>query len=119
VVELIEEADSDPGSHELNRVGCKPVMFPAVGIPWIDFVVYLVIAIHIWTWYYKALPLFGLFVCFMIKLYRHDHYAGRRLLCYLKTSARCLTGQYTGGTTIHVEPGRKIFRGTLPCQPRS
>lgn len=107
------EAEDDVGSHDVNRQGTKPVMMPFLGLPWFP-VVMIGIATYqcILMRWQLLVPLF-VFVAFLVSLYRRDHYAGRRMACWLLTSGRCLTGHYSGGTSIKVEPGRCVFRGML------
>lgn len=99
-------------SHELNRAGTKPVLFPLLGIPWVDFIVICYLAYQCWTFRWQLLiPLLAGTIG-MIALYRRDHYAGRRMICWGQTSALCLTGHYSGGTAVAVKPS-DCFRGVI------
>jgi hypothetical protein len=110
---MAEFEDEDVGSHEVNRQGTKPVMMPFLGLPWFDVVAFGFTAYQCIIFRWQLLvPLFA-FMGFWVSLYRRDHYAGRRMRCWLLTSFRCLTGHYSGGTSIKVEPGRNVFRGML------
>lgn len=109
----MEFDEEDVGSHDLNRQGTKPVIVPMLGLPFRDTVLYVVAAYQCWIFRWQLLIPLLVFVIFMMSLCRKDHYAGRRLLCWLWTSARCLTGHYSGGTSVRVEPARGAFRGIL------
>src|SRR5690349_7764480 len=100
----------DIAEHTLALGGTRPAMFPLLGIPWRDTVVFGLAAIHCAMWRWQLLIPLALVFAGSLHLYRKDYNAGRRFLCWLQVSALNLATNVFGGSFVPVRPG-KCFRG--------
>jgi hypothetical protein len=84
---------------------------PYLGIPWPDFVVFLMAAIEALMFRIALLVPIGLVFLFSLRLYRKDYNAGRCFVCWLQISGRHMAGNVFGGTFINPGVGQRTFRG--------
>jgi type IV secretory pathway VirB3-like protein len=97
--------------HELALGGTRPALMPYVGIPWPDFVVFLMAAVEALMFRMALLVPIGVVFLFSLRLYRKDYNAGRCFVCWLQTSGRHMAGNVFGGTFISPGAGHRTFRG--------
>jgi len=98
--------------HALALGGTRPALMPYVGMPWPDFVVFLMAAVEAMTLHRWVLLIpIALVLLFSLRLYRKDYNAGRCFVCWLNTSGRHMAGNVFGGTFLRPRPDRKLFRG--------
>ena len=103
--------DVELAEHELAIGATRPALMPYVGIPWPDFVVFLMAAVEALMFRAVLLIPIGLVFLFSLRLYRKDYNAGRCFVCWLQTSGRHMAGHVFGGTFISPGADRRIFRG--------
>ena len=98
--------------HALALGGTRPALMPHVGMPWPDFVVFLMAAVEAMTLHrWVLLVPIALVFLFSLRLYRKDYNAGRCFVCWLNTSGRHMAGNVFGGTFVRPRPDRTFFRG--------
>jgi type IV secretory pathway VirB3-like protein len=97
--------------HELAIGATRPALMPYVGIPWPDFVVFLMAGVEALMFRWVLLIPIGLVLLFSLRLYRRDYNAGRCFICWLNTSGRHMAGNVFGGTFIRPRADRLTFRG--------
>lgn len=107
------DEDEDLAEHILAIGGTRPAMFPYIGVPWIDFVAWFIIACECLAIRWQLLILVAPMFLYSIRLYRRDYNAGRRFVCWMITSGRHFAANVFGGTFITPRAGRG-FRGIVP-----
>lgn len=103
-------ADEDLAEHELAVGGTRPALMPYVGVPWFDFVVFVMAGVEAIMFRMQLLVPIGIVFLVSLRLYRKDYNAGRCFICWLTTSMRHMAGHVFGGTFISPRPG-DCFRG--------
>lgn len=103
----------DLAEHDLALGATRPAIFPYLGMPWRDFVIFLTIGMECiavrWQFLIPlAIPFFG-----SIYLYHKDYNAGRCFICWCRTSGRHLGAATLHGTFINPSPAiaPTLFRG--------
>lgn len=81
--------DEELHIHELALGGTRPALMPYVGIPWADFVIFLIIGMECIVAHKVQLLVFLVpaFV-FSLSLYYRDYNAGRCFVCWLVFTGR-------------------------------
>ena len=81
--------DEELTIHELALGGTRPALMPYVGIPWADFIIFLIIGMECVV-AHKAQLLVFLVPAFLLSLslYYRDYNAGRCFVCWLTFAGR-------------------------------
>ena len=103
--------DDELAEHELAIGATRPALMPYAGIPWPDFVVFLMAGVEALMFRWVLLIPIGVVFLFSLRLYRRDYNAGRCFVCWLNTSGRHMAGNVFGGTFIRPRADRRLFRG--------
>jgi hypothetical protein len=105
--------DDTLAEHDLALGGTRPALFPYLGMPWRDFIVFLIVGMECAVVRWQFLILLAFPFVGSIFLYRKDYNAGRCFVAWLSTSGRHLGAATLGGTFVSPAPAypQCIFRG--------
>lgn len=89
----------------------RPALFPYLGIPWVDFLVFCMAAMEAAVIRPQFLIPIGVAFAGSLILYRQDYNAGRVFICWTTTTLRHLAAHTFGGTFISASEPHRAFRG--------